>query len=117
MVLVSTARNGSSSRMRARVLQEQAREQHALELAARQRADHAIGEVVQAERGERLRPPPACACASIPRQMPISRHSPMATQSNTVIGEAAVDVDLLRQIGDVAPVEPVRGRSSRRAGA
>ena len=33
------------------------------------------------------RPPPACARASMPRQTPISRHSPIATQSNTVTGK------------------------------
>ena len=38
MVLVSTARNGSSSRMSEASCKQQAREQHALELAARKRA-------------------------------------------------------------------------------
>ena len=36
----------------------------------------------------------------------------MATQSNTEIGKAAVDLDLLRQIGDVGVWQPVEGEAA-----
>ena len=46
-----------------RVLQQQAREQHALELSTREGADAAIAKILQAERREALRRPrPAGRC-------------------------------------------------------
>ena len=69
------------------VLQQQAREQHALELAARQRADRTMPEVLQADSGERAADALLRARASSPRQAPILRHSPIATQSNTEMGK------------------------------
>ena len=68
------------------VLQQQPREQHALKLAARQRADRAGREIDQPDRGQRAGDL-VVALAVEPRQAPISRHSPIATQSNTEIGK------------------------------
>ena len=70
----------------ARILQQQPREQDALQLAARQRADRP-----RAER-RRARPPPAPARSARARRRrrrgtpPVERHRPMATKSPTEIG-------------------------------
>ena len=67
------------------VLQQQPREQHPLELTAGQRPDRARGEIDQPDCCQRA--VTSRRLASSPRQAPISRHSPIATQSNTEIGK------------------------------
>ena len=90
-----------------RILQEETREQHALELTAGQGADHAIGKVEQAERGERPghRPLALCVDAAPDADLAPQPHGNAVEHRH---GEAAVDVDLLRQIGDLVPVEPMQ---------
>ena len=110
MVLASTARNGSSSRMSAAVLHHQPREQHALELSAGERADRPVGEIGEADRCDRIGDLALGACASRPRQSADLAPQAEGDQSNTRDREAAVDVDHLRQIGDVA-VGRCRSRS------
>ena len=89
-----------------RVLQQQPREQHALELAARQRADRTLGEIDQPDRGQRagdlvvaarIEAAPGADLAPQPHRHAVEHRD----------REAAVDLDLLRQIGDVRFVEAV----------
>ena len=88
------------------ILQQQAREQHALELAARQRADRTVPEVLQADGGERagdlrvargVEAAPGADLAPQPHRHAVEHRD----------GKAAVDVDLLRQVGDVGLGQPV----------
>jgi len=80
------ALKGSSSTIEARVLQQHPRKQHALHLAAGQRADGAVLETVEAHRRERLRNPVARGLPMPPKN-PVERQSPVPTKSNTEIGK------------------------------
>ena len=106
-VLASMAVNGSSSTISARVLQQQPRKQHALHLAAGQRADGALLEAGEADGGDArlrsLRDP----CGRRRRKRLSRRHSPIADHVVDVDRKRAVDIGDLRQIGDVAGVEAV----------
>src|SRR5262249_34036315 len=88
------------------VLQQEPREQHALELAARQRPDRAIAEVLKADRCERARDMRlAGTCEAAPSaDLAPKSHRHAVEHGN---GEAAVDLDLLREIRDVCLVETV----------
>jgi hypothetical protein len=95
-----------------RVLQQQAREQHALELSARESANTAVAQVLQAERGERFKDrkvAPAVQPAPSSDLVPETHGNGVEHRD----GEAAVDVDLLRQVGDVAPLQPIEAKAAR----
>ena len=98
----------------AAVLQQQAGEQHALELSAGERADRPVGEIENAERSEGIGD---LALGGGIEAAPEADLAPQPHGGAVEHGdrEAAVDVDLLREIGDVAVGEAVRGRSRRRA--
>src|SRR6478672_13446194 len=94
-----------------RVLQEQPREEDALELSTRKRAHATLAEVLQAERVERLQNRQSAGAVE---PAPGSDLAPK-THGNSVEHsdrEAPVDVDLLRQVGDVAPLEPVEAEGT-----
>ena len=88
----------------ARVLQQHAREQHALHLAAGQRADRAVLKPVEADGGERLGDLVPLRLAHAAEK---SGGAPQAgaDQIEHRNRKAAVDIDALRQIGDVADIE------------
>ena len=100
----------------ARVLQQQPREQDALQLAARQRADHAPLEPGQPDRRQRLLDPRPLGAADAPKR---PQPAPQAHRHEVADGdrERAVDLGQLRQVGDVAPRRGRRGRYGLRAGA
>ena len=81
------------------VLQEQAREQHALELAARERADETVGQVLQSDRGESVRDLIAIvAVDTVPSaDLPPQPHGRAVEHRD---GKLLVDRDLLREVGD-----------------
>jgi hypothetical protein len=80
------------------VLQQHAREQHALRLAGRQLAQPALFEAGQAHRGQRLQDT-ACGRPRSPRKLPMRAHRPSATTSCTAPGSARSRSDGLRQVG------------------
>ena len=88
------------------ILQEQPREQHALELAARQCAHRTMPEVLQTDSGERadnlrlalaIEPAPGADLAPQPHRHAVEHRD----------GKAAIDVDLLRQVSNVGFGQPV----------
>src|SRR6185312_8849081 len=88
------------------VLQQQACEQHALELAARQRANRTMSEILQTDRGERT------GHLCVARGVKAAPGTDLAPQPHGHAvehrdGEAAIDVDLLRQVGDAGLGQPV----------
>ena len=88
------------------VLQQQARKQHPLELAARQGAHRPVGEIEQPERSKRPGDgAPACSIEPAPGADLAPQSHGHAVEHRD--GKAAVDLDLLRQISDVALVEAV----------
>ncbi len=91
----------------ARVLQQQAREQHALHLAARQRADRPLLEAGEADRRERLLDRVAHLAADAAEQAGAAPQ-PHRHHVVDVDRKAAVDLGDLRQIGDVLRLQPPR---------
>jgi hypothetical protein len=95
------------------ILQEQAREQDALELSSRKRADAPIAKVLQAKHAERplhglaaLAIEPAPGANVVPKP-----HGHGIEHGNR---ERPVDVDLLGEIGDVASLEPNKAEGTRK---
>ncbi len=88
------------------VLQQEPREQHPLELPAGQRADRAVAKILQADRGERAghRLLSLGVDSAERADLPPQPHRRAVEHRDR---EAPVDVDLLRQIGDVGLGQPV----------
>jgi hypothetical protein len=89
-----------------RILQQQPREEHALELPARQRTDRAIAKILEADCGERL------GDMRLARAIESAPGADLAPQSHRHAvehgdGKAAVYLDLLGKIGHVAFLETV----------
>src|SRR4026208_40977 len=85
----------------ATVLQQQAGDQHALELSTGERADRAIGEIENAERGERMGD---LVLGALIETAPDADRAPWPHGGAVEYRdwERAVDVDLLRKVSDVA---------------
>ena len=86
------------------VLQQHAREQHPLKLAARQRSDRPLLEPVESD-GRESSSARASRDRPTARNKPISPHSPRQSTSITVIGKLRSISCLLRQVSDVAATE------------
>ena len=90
----------------ARILQQEAREQHALHLAARERRDGAALEAGEADGGDRLLD--RCARLAVDAaEQAGAAPQPHRHHVVDVDRERAVDLGGLRQIGDILGAEPV----------
>ena len=98
----------------ARVLDQQAREQHALHLAARQRADGALLEAGQADRGDSVFDDVVILAADAAERA-LRPPQPHRHHVVDIDRKRAVDVGDLRQIGDRRGRRARRARSCRRA--
>src|SRR3954454_13519029 len=88
------------------VLQQHTDNEHALHLPAREVPDIAVLKAVEADRGERLANAVALTPAHAAEESGGSPQ-PRADEIEYRDRKAAIDVDGLRQVGDIADVEPV----------
>ena len=94
-----------------RILQQQAREQDPLELAARECADETVGEVLESDRGERARDLlPVAPVETAPGADLAPQPHGRAVEHGD--GKEPVDLDLLREIGDAGLSQTVELEAS-----